>query len=379
MSWVPRNNRKGRRAATPSASVVSHTESVSDHHHHRHHDEVHTGPGGAYVSHEEEYHQHEPLPDTLRKMQLDLMDPHDQTNQLLVQFPVDIISTAEGLENDKDQTAKLKVNIWDCMIKAAQNQMLKVVNEQGCAVPINIACMKGFVYKICIRGYQNTFPFRVAARFPGTECSYVMDADCMPEGTFCLDPNTPYCCDLLCVFEAKHRDSVKKQLRKYGGYHKSEELWHGMKEFHDHAYVPINCMGAHIVLQNRFNPATNRGFRVSEEIMEKDGHGVEYYKWDMSVIHQINERFQDNVLPEIQGKLIDFSCPNMQNYIIEHLRADAEPKGKEKRGFTSREGTIYENDPAGGAAFTTTERIRYNCLLYLGFTTKASIREACCP
>lgn len=371
MSFVRPARRKVPRA---TSSLVSHSESSSDRHHHRHHDEVHTGPGIAVASHEEEYHEHLPT----KELQLETMDPHDEPNQLLVRFPVDIFDTAVNLENNKDAAEKLKVNIWDCMLKAAQNQALQVYDARGCPVAINIACMKGFVYKICIRGYENTFPVRIAARFPGTECGYVMDADGVPEGTFCLDGDTTYCCDTLCVYEAKHRESLKKQLRKYGGYHTPDELWRGMREFGHYAYIPTNCMGAHVVLRNPFNPSTGRGFEVSRDIAERHKDGTEYYKWDMEIIEQVNERFQTNVLPEIQGKLIDFSCPDMQKYVIEHVRADASPKGKDKRGFADREGTPYGNDVEGEAAFNTVRRFRYNCSLYLGFTTKASIREVCC-
>ena len=364
------------RKAKPRRTRIVHEESNSPGHHHRHHDEIHDGPHmKTYLHEEEEYHHSPPT----NQVKMKIMNPHDEVNQLLVEFPLDIIFNPVKLQNDPEEKKKLEVDIWKAIQAAVKDQALLSYDPcKGCPVPMDIKCMKGFVYKICIKGYQNTGPYALALRFPGTECSYRRNIDGTPAGTFVIDAETPYCCDSTCKYEARHKESVKTQLGKYGGYHSPEELWEGIHNYGQHVHVPSTCMGAAIVMNNIFDPKLKpRGFNVSTEIIMQHTDGTGYYDWPSEVLEKVNLQFQKEVVPRLQGKLIDFRCA--EEYVIKIVRPDEKLDGKPERDYASREGTIHGDDPAGDQAFNSTHRLRAQVELFLGFTNKASIEQVCCP
>lgn len=360
---------------------VSREEYHSPHHHHHHHEEHHHGPHGSSYEHEEEEHEEHPYypPMDVAQLKIKTVDPHDKENQLLVSFPLKLIATPSQL-NTPEQQSKLKVDIWKAILAAAKDQALLTYDPcKGCPVPMDIKCMKGFVYKICIWGFENTFPYDLGIKFPGTECSYERNADGTPAGTFVIDGRTNYCCERLCKYEANHRENIKKQLGKYGGYHDPEELWIGSHPYGRFWHVPSNCMGAAIVMENRFDPETGRGFKISTKIVMKDSYGIGYYKWPDYVIKKINDNYRQQVMPRLQGKLLDFRCA--EEYVIEIVRADAKLDGEDERDFSSRKGTVYEeadDSTSGDIVFNGTQIMRAHVELYLGFTNKASIEQICC-
>lgn len=381
MSYVDPKSRRGRRP--PRRHEISHSESYGPGHHHRHYDEMHEGPDVRVYKHEEEYsHTHMPPPAMpISQLKMKTMNPHEEANQLLVEFPIDVIFTPTQIDGDPEEQKKFKIDIWKAILAAAKDQGLMSYDPcKKCAVPMDIKCMKGFVYKICIRGYQNTAPYSLGFKFPGTECSYKRNIDGSPIGTFAIDAESPYCCPPVCKYEARHKESVKSQLRKYGGYHNPEELWHGTHNYGSYCYVPATCMGAAIVLGNLYDESTEKGrkgFKVSTDIVQKHSDGTGYYNWPTQVIEKVNKKYISDVMPRLQGKLIDFRCA--EEYVIEIVRADAKLEGEQERNFASREGTMYSDDsPQGDEVFNAKHRVRATVELFLGFTNKASIEQVCC-
>lgn len=377
MSFV---TRKTTHEPTPSSSEVYHDEHHHHGHHHVHHDEAHSGPGMDMYSHHE-YHHDEPQP-----MEMRIMDPHQEKNQLFVRFTVDLIANPTTLNSSVDeQKEKLELDFYKAIEGAAKDQSLVIWDCAGnCYKSIDLKCMSGFVSKICIENYWNEFPFDVALDFPGTECAHRRNRDGTDAGTVIIHRNTPFCCEEKCVFEVKHKDSTKKNLGKYGSYKSPEELWHGCYDYGEVIHVPANCMGAHVVISNLYDVEKRpNGFRVSTRIVQTHSHHRHgYYAWPRTVIEKVNARFRGDVLPAIAGHLLDFDCD--ETYKVKLHRPDEKLEGKPQRDFASREGTVYErgNAAEGDTVFNTNHMMSADVRLVIGLTSKVKIspKEAtgCC-
>lgn len=355
------------------SSKVFHDEHHGQGHHHVHHDEAHESPHLRSYTHTQSSY-HEPQP-----MQMHIMDPHKESNQLFVRFPLKVVANPSVLNGDpKQQKEKLNIDVFKAIEAAADDQSLVVYDSAGgCYKSMDLKCMSGFVSKICIENYKNTFPFDLALDFPGTECAYKRNPDGTKAGTFVIYADTPFCCAEKCVFEVRHRDSIKKQITKYGGYKSPDELWHGCHDYGGTIEVPANCMGAHVVLGNLYHPTERPGgFKVSTAIVKEHTHLHHgYYAWPREVIDKVNAQFRADVLPAIAGKLLNFECES--NYIIKVHRPDEKLDGQDERDFVSREGTVFEggNEVEARTAFNTNHIMIAEVRLVLGLTSKAAI----CP
>jgi len=325
---------------------------------------------------------YEPQPLKMR-----IMDPHNEKNQLFVRFPIKLIANPNTLNNDPKELEKLEIDVFSAIEEASKDQSLMVWDCAGrCYRSMDLKSMSGFVSKICIQDYRSTFPYDLTMDFPGTECAYKRNADGSKAGTFTIYADTPFCCTEKCVFEVRHKDSTKKQLAKYGGYRTPEELWVGCYDKGETIEVPTICMGASVVMGNLYHSEERPGgFRVSTDIVdEHTHHGHGYYRWPRAVIEKVNSQFRMDVMPAIAGKLLDFECES--TYVIKIHRPDEQLKGKDKRNFQSREGTIFEDgdEQEAAVAFNRNHIMQAEVRLVLGLTSKASISHTnpptgCCP
>lgn len=87
------------------------------------------------------------------------------------------------------------------------------------------------------------------------------------------------------------RTPEQKAARKARRAREVKHLWDGAVYGDEYVLVKPNCMGAHIVLQNPFNPATGNGFLVDRQTSPVLGGSTFYFKWPLTVIQDVNARF----------------------------------------------------------------------------------------